>query len=82
MTETQRKGKLEGFYIKYQAVSRGGEPVLDLMAESNYTAMVCMDLNEVVITNLTSYTTYKIEVAVRTTEGIGNFSEPVYGGIS
>ncbi|KAL9951704.1 hypothetical protein ACROYT_G044426 [Oculina patagonica] len=72
-------GDLGGFYIKYQAVRIGGEPIVDIDAEPKYSAIVCADVNEVLLVNLTSYTMYKIQVAVLTTDGIGNFSEPVYG---
>ncbi|XP_078352789.1 uncharacterized protein LOC144637600 [Oculina patagonica] len=78
-TKERLSGDLGGFYIKYQAVRIGGEPIVDLLAEPNYTAIVCADVNEILLTNLTSYTMYKIQVAVLTTDGIGNFSEPVYG---
>ncbi|XP_078354170.1 uncharacterized protein LOC144638790 isoform X2 [Oculina patagonica] len=78
-TKERLSGDLGGFYIKYQAVRIGGEPIVDLLAEPNYTAIVCADVNEILLTNLISYTMYKIQVAVLTTDGIGNFSEPVYG---
>lgn len=74
------KGNLDGFYIKYQAIRVGGEPIVDLIAEPNYTVIVCAKVNEVLLTNLSSYTMYKIQVAVITPSGIGNFSEPIYGG--
>lgn len=75
------KGDLDGFYIKYQAIRVGGEPIVDLFAQPNYTVLVCANVNEVLLTNLTIYTMYKIQVAVTTPNGIGNFSEPIYGGI-
>ena len=81
-TENRLSGDLAGFYIKYQPVRIGGKPIVDLLAEPNYTMIVCAGVNEVLLTNLTSYATYKIEVAVVTTDAIGNFSEPVYGGIN
>ena len=74
------KGDLDGFYIKYQAIRVGGEPVVDQLAQPNYAVIVCANVNEVLLTNLTSFTMYKIRVAVITTSGIGNFSEPIYGG--
>ena len=75
------KGDLDGFYIKYQAIRVGGEPIVDLLAQPNYTVIVCASVNEVLLTNLTTYTMYKIQVAVTTFNGIGNFSDPIYGGI-
>ncbi len=81
-TKEKLSGDLGGFYIKYQAVRIGGEPIVDLDAEPKYSAIVCADVNEILLTNLTSYTMYKIQVAVLTSDGIGNFSEPVYGGIN
>lgn len=80
-TENRLSGDLAGFYIKYQAVRIGGEPIVDLLSEPNHTLIVCASVNEALLTNLTSYTMYKIQVAVVTTDAIGNFSEPVYGGI-
>lgn len=80
-TRERLKGDLGGFYIKYQAVRIGGEPIVDLLAQPNYTVIVCANVNGVLLTNLTSYTMYKIQVAVITAYGIGNFSEPIYGGI-
>ena len=80
-TKERLSGDLKGFYIKYQAIRVGGEPIVDLLAEPNYTVIACALVNEVLLTNLTSYTTYKIQVAVATTDVIGNFSEPVYGGM-
>ena len=74
------KGDLDGFYIRYQAIRVGGEPVADQLTQPYYTVIVCADVNEVLLTNLASYTMYKIEVAVTTPSGIGNFSEPIYGG--
>ena len=81
-TEEQLSGDLHGVYIKYQVVSRGGEPILDLHAEPSETVIVCADANEIILNSLTPYTTYKIEVAVLRTGEIGNLSEPVYGGIA
>lgn len=74
------KGDLDGFYIKYQAIRVGGEPVEDQLAQPKYTVIVCANVNEVLLTDLKSYTMYKIQVAVITPSGIGNFSEPIYGG--
>lgn len=76
----KRKGDLDGFFIKYQAIRVGGEPIVDLLTQPNYTVIVCAKVNEVLLTNLSSYTMYKIQVAVITPSGIGNFSEPIYGG--
>lgn len=81
-TKERSSGDLDGFYIKYQAVRIGGEPIVDLLTEPIYTVIVCADINEILLTNLTSYTMYKIQVAALTIGGLGNFSEPVYGGIS
>ena len=79
-TREKFKGDLDGFYIKYQAIRVGGEPIVDLLAEPYYTMIVCANVNEVLLTDLRSYTMYKIQVAVITSSGIGNFSEPIYGG--
>ena len=74
------KGDLEGFYIKYRAIRIGGEPVVDQLAQPNNTVIVCANVNEVLLTDLASFTMYMIQVAVITPIGIGNFSEPIYGG--
>ena len=79
-TREKLKGDLDGFFIKYQAIRVGGEPIADLLTEPNYTVIVCANVNEVLLTDLSSYTMYKIQVAVITPSGIGNFSEPIYGG--
>ena len=79
-TREKLKGDLDGFFIKYQAIRVGGEPIADLLTEPNYTVIVCANVNEVFLTDLSSYTMYKIQVAVITPSGIGNFSEPIYGG--
>ncbi|XP_022804392.1 phosphatidylinositol phosphatase PTPRQ-like [Stylophora pistillata] len=78
VAEKKAAGKLEGFYISYQAVSRGGEPVPDLLSEPNYTMTVCAGASEVTLTGLMTYTTYKIEVALVTSKGVEEFSEPLY----
>ena len=80
-TEKQTNGLLEGFYINYHAVRRGGEPVPDLLSEPNHTMTVCASATTVILTGLTIYTTYKIEVALITSKGTGKFSEPLYAGI-
>ena len=79
--EKQTNGLLEGFYINYHAVRRGGEPVPDLLSEPNHTMTVCASATTVILTGLTIYTTYKIEVALITSKGTGKFSEPLYAGV-
>ena len=74
-------GDLLGYYIKYQAVRQGGEPIADLQAQPVLTAMVCANHSELILTNLSLFTMYKIEVTSLTADGIRNYSEPVYGGI-
>ena len=63
-------------------VRQGG----DLIAETDLEATPVEEekvgaiYSEVILKNLSSYTTYKIKVAPITSSGIGKSSEPVYGG--
>ncbi|XP_067028196.1 uncharacterized protein [Acropora muricata] len=72
---------LRGYSVKYQMVRQGG----DLIAETDLEATAVKEervdaiYSEVILKNLSSYTTYKIEVAPITSSGIGKSSEPVYG---
>ena len=73
-------GNLLGYSIKYQAVRQGGEPIPESKVEPASTVIVCANYSEKILTNLSSYTMYKIEVAPILADGEGNYSEPVYGG--
>ena len=73
-------GQLLGYYIKYQAVRQGGEPIPDLQVQPASIRLICTNYSEIVLTDLPPYVMYKIEVAPLTNEGHGNFSVPVYGG--
>ena len=74
--------QLRGYSVKYQMVRQGG----DLIAETDLEATAVKEervdaiYSKVILKNLSSYTTYKIEVASITSSGIGKSSEPVYGG--
>ena len=73
-------GQLLGYIIRYQAVRQGDQPILQLEAKPASTLHVCANYSEFVLFNLSSYSMYKIEVAPVTAEGVGNYSDPVYGG--
>ena len=74
-------GNLQGYYIKYQAVRQGGEPIPESELKPASKAIACANHSEIILGNLSLYTTYKIEVAPITADGEGTHSEPVYGGI-
>lgn len=58
----------EGYSIKYEAVGQPG---------SNMEPLEVANINEKTLTKLGMFTTYKIQVAARTTQ-VGNYSDAVY----
>ena len=79
-TKERMSGQLLGYIVKYQGVRQGDQPILQLEANAASTLHVSTNCSEFVLLNLSSYSMYKIEVAPVTAEGVGNYSDPVYGG--
>ena len=73
-------GQLLGYIVRYEAVRQGDQPIIQLEANAASTLHVCANSSEFVLLNLSSYSMYKIEVAPVTAGGVGNYSDPVYGG--
>lgn len=72
---------MEGFYINYYVVRRGGELVFDLFLELNYMMIVCVSVMIVIFIDLMIYIMYKIEVVLIIFKGMGKLSEFLYVGI-
>ena len=71
------KGDINGFELVYEPVRENGEPSENPVSTR---IVVCSNYTEYLLTDLSPFAQYKIKMAALTTEGVGKFSDVVYGG--
>jgi len=71
------KGEILGYELLYELVRVSGNPRDDSELRK---VIICSTFDKYILTNLSSFTRYKFQMAAITANGIGQYSDPVYGG--
>ena len=70
-------GDIQAYVLLFTLVRVNGEPVAK---SEEKKIIICGSFEEYLLTNLSKFSQYSIQMAIFTANGIGKYSDPTYGG--
>ena len=70
-------GDIQAYVLLFTLVRVNGEPVAKSEPKK---IIICGSFEEYLLTNLSKFSQYSIQMAIFTANGIGKYSDPTYGG--
>lgn len=70
-------GDIQAYVLLFTLVRVNGEPVAKSEPKK---IIICGSFEEYLLTNLSKFSQYSIQMAIFTAKGVGKYSDPTYGG--
>ena len=70
-------GDIQAYVLLFTLVRVNGEPVAK---SEQKKIIICGSFEEYLLTNLSKFSQYSIQMAIFTAKGVGKYSDPTYGG--
>ena len=70
-------GDIQAYVLLFTLVRVNGEPVANSEPKK---IVICGSFEEYLLTNLSKFSQYSIQMAIFTANGVGKYSDPTYGG--
>lgn len=70
-------GDIQAYVLLFTLVRVNGEPVAKSEPKK---IVICGSFEEYLLTNLSKFSQYSIQMAIFTAKGVGKYSDPTYGG--